>query len=237
MPIRSKADLRTALTAAIHANTTGAITPAVHHALLTDIIDSSAAGAGSPARDRLQWHPVSGWTPVSADNTQFLVVTPENHFPALQAALVAHLTAGGNENDLHGLPAFVSTRLSSYVSIGGSATSGNDALLADLWPVGDDPPFLWLVSPVAFDWLTLSRVNASTRLDNAATGQIVESMQSFTRVAWTLTINDVPYEIGRYHTQLQRPVDLQPTPDQAALRFQFRYAAPAPSAPVVVQVL
>ena len=237
MAIKSKADLRVDITAAIHANATGAITPAVHHALLTDIIDSSAAGAGSPARDRLKWHPADGWVPVSDTQVQYLVVTRLDTFATLQAALVALLTAGGNEGAYPGVPAFVSTRLSSYASIGGANTSGNDALLSDLWPLGATAPFVWLLTPSPFDLLGRSRANISTRQDNAATNTILESMVSFGRLPYTVDVNGAAYEVGRYRTMLDRPVDDPATPDEAAFRVQYRYAPAPAGVPTVTQVV
>ena len=237
MAILTKAALLAELDVKLPANNTGAITPAEHKALLRDIIDSSAAGAGSAVRSRLQWNAATGWTPVSDASDLYLVVNRADDFVALQAALVAHLTMGGSENYLPGVPAFVSTKLSSYASIGGANTSGNDADLAVLWPVGQPPPFVWLCSPQPAGWLTRSRANVSTRQDNAATGQLVESMVSFGRLPYTILIDDAAYECGRYRTMLDRPVDDPSTPLEAAFRIQYRYAAPPPELPVVTQVL
>ena len=236
MAILTKAALLAELDAKLIDNDTGAITPTVHKALLRDIIDSSAAGAGSAVRSRLQWHVIDGWVPVSDAITQFLIVTRTDSFANLQAALVAHLTAGGNENYLAGIPAFVSTRLTSYASIGGGNTSGNDAPLADLWPLAGDPPFVWFASPSPFERLERSRANVSTRQDNAATNTLLESMVSFGRLPYRIDIDGAEYEVGRYRTMLARPVDVAATPLEAAFRVQYRYAPAPPEVPVVTQV-
>ena len=163
--------------------------------------------------------------------TQFLIVTRTDSFANLQAALVAHLTAGGNENYLAGIPAFVSTRLTSYASIGGGNTSGNDAPLADLWPLAGDPPFVWFASPSPFERLERSRANVSTRQDNAATNTLLESMVSFGRLPYRIDIDGAEYEVGRYRTMLARPVDVAATPLEAAFRVQYRYAPAPPEVP------
>ena len=237
MALLTKAQLLAELDAKLLDNVTGEITPTVHKALLRDIIESSAAGAGSEVRSRLQWHAVNGWVPVADTAVQYLIVGRSDSFASLQAALAAHLTAGGNENYLAGIPAFVSTRLSSYASIGGANTSGNDAPLADLWPVGGDPPFVWLCSPAPFDRLERSRANVSTRQDNAATNTILESMVSFGRLPYRIDIDGAEYEVGRYRSQLARPVDDAATPLEAAFRVQYRYAPAPPEVPVITQVL
>ena len=134
-------------------NNAGAISPADVRGVLDDAVDSLVpAIGGSSVLDRLQWNATDGWAPVSAVTTQYLVVTRADDFPILQEALVALLTLGGNEDAFPAVPAFVSTRLSSYASIGGANTGGNDALLSDLWPLGQSAPFVWLVTPKAF-WL------------------------------------------------------------------------------------
>ena len=235
MSILTKTALLAELNAKLPDNDTGAIVPSQHRALLKDVIDSSAAGAGSDVLDRLQWHP-SGWTAVSDVQTQYLIATRSEDYGTLSAALIRALTAGGSEVDLPTLPGFVSTRLGSYLTLGGTATGGNDALLSDLWPVGSDAPYIWLATPTAYRLLSRSRVNVSTRRNNANLDPELEPLQSFGAVNYTIEINAVPYLVGRYHTQLQRPVDDPAAPDEAALRFQFRYSAPPPAAPVITQV-
>ena len=51
-----------------------------------------------------------------------------------------------------------------------------------------------------------------------------------------LEIDGVPYEVGRYRTSLARPVDAQATPNEAALRFEYRFAAPDPETPTVTRL-
>lgn len=236
MSIFTKTQLLAEVTAKITDNVTGAITAPSHAALLRDIIDSSAAGAGSDVLDRLQWHPTTGWTPTSPVQTQYLIATAVDDFDTLRRAIVQALTAGGSEADLPGIPAFVSTRLGSYLSLGGANTGGNDALLDDLWPVGSNPPFVWLVTPTAFRYLSRSRVNVSTRRNNSNLDPQLEPLAVFGATAYTIVINETPYDVGRYRTQLARPIDDQASPDEAALRFQYRFSAPAPAAPVVEQI-
>ena len=85
--------------------------------------------------------------------TQYLVVTRSDDFPTLQSALVGLLTLGGREAAQPAIPAYVTTRFFSVATIGGVNTSENDALLSDLWPTGEQPPFVWLVTPEAFSRL------------------------------------------------------------------------------------
>ena len=237
MALLTKSALLAAVGAKLADNDTGAITPVVHRSLLTDIVESSAAGSGSEVLDRLQWHSVTGWTPTSAVQTQYLVATRADDFGTLRRTIVQALTAGGSEADLPNIPAFVSTRLGSYLSLGGVSTGGNDALLADLWPIGGDPPWVWLVTPAAFQYLERSRVNVSTRRNNANLDPQLEPLARFGAVNYTIVINGTPFLVGRYRTMLARPVDDPAAPDEAALRFQYRYAAPPAAAPVVEQVL
>ena len=115
-------------------------------------------------------------------------------------------------------------------------TSGNDALLSDLWPTGDGAPFVWLVTPEGYGWLQRSRVTISTRQDNSGAGTEVESNVRFGRLPWRVSIDGVPYSVGRYRTSLARPVDAQATPDEAALRYEYGYAAPDPESPTVTRL-
>ena len=115
-------------------------------------------------------------------------------------------------------------------------TRGLDALLSDLWPPGEQPPFVWLVTPQAFSWLQRSRVTVSTRVDNSGAGTEVEAGVRFGRLPYRVSVDGVPYEIGRYRTSLARPVDAQATPDEAALRFEYGYAAPMAETPTVTRL-
>ena len=237
MATRTKAELEAALAAGLAANNTGAITPSVHRALLQDILDSGPNGiAGSDVLTGVQWVDGLGWQAVSDVQTQYLAVTAVDDFDTLRRALVQHLTAGGNENELANIPAFISIRTSSYISVGGAATSGRDANLADLWPLNADAPFVWLLSPVRYGWLDRGRVNVSTRVDNANADPHLEPLQRFGATAYRITINGVPYDVGRYHTGLARPVDVIATPNEAALRFQYRFSAAPAGAHVVEQI-
>ena len=237
MATRTKAELEAAADSAIHQNDTGAITPAVHRALLQDILDSVPSGVnGSAERPALAWTAAGRWEAVSDIATQYLAVTREDDFDTIRRSLIHLLTAGGNEGAFPNVPAFVSTRTSSYMSIGGANTSGNDALLSDLWPVGEAAPFVWLLSPSAFGWLDRGRVNVSTRVDNSGGGTLLESLVHFGRLPYQILINGAAYDLGRYQTSLARPVDDAATPDEAALRFQYRYAPPPPAAPTVTLV-
>ena len=119
---------------------------------------------GSAALDRLQWNSHDGLDP----GVRRLHAVPRRDpqqkiFTTLQQALVGLLTLGGNEAAQPAIPAYVTTRFFSIATIGGVNTSGNDALLSDLWPPAERPPFVWLVTPEAFGWLQRSRVTVSTR--------------------------------------------------------------------------
>ena len=115
-------------------------------------------------------------------------------------------------------------------------TRGLDALLSDLWPTGHGAPFVWLVSPQAFSWLQRSRVTVSTRVDNSGAGTLVEGNVRFGRLPYRVEIDGVPFEVGRYRTSLARPVDASATPDEAALRFEYGYAAPMAESPTVTRL-
>ena len=237
MPIKTPAELKALILAAFTDNDTGDILPAAARGFFDDAVDSLVpASGGSDALDRLQWNSATGWTPVSAVSTQYLAVTRSDDFQTLQAALVGLLTLGGNEAALPAVPALVTTRFFSQATIGGVNTSGNDALLSDIWPVGERPPFVWLVTPTAFGWLNRSRVTVSTRVDNRGAGTLVESNARFGRLPYRVSVDGVPYEVGRYRTSLARPVDAQATPNEAALRFEYRFAAPDPETPTVTRL-
>ena len=235
MARRSKAELEQQINTAIVQNDTGAITADVLRGIMQDILDSSPAGVGSDVLNEISWTS-AGWTPVSSNATQYLIATSKVDFDTLQRSLIQALTAGGSEVDLPNIPAFVSTRLNSYLSLGGTATGGNDALLDDLWPLGTNPPLIWLVTPTRFEWLDRSRVNVSTRRNNFNLDPQLESLASFGRLPYTITINGIPYDVGRYRTSLARPVEDPANLGQAALRFQYRYSAPPPGAHIVNQV-
>ena len=130
----------------------------------------------------------------------------------------------------------MTSRFSSYLTLGGTETNGSDALLADLWPIGDDPPFIWLITPVRYGWIGRARVNVQTRRNNANLDEEREDMAVFGVLPYTLTINDVPFDVGRYRTSLARPVDDPDAMNEATLRFLYRYAGAPPAVPVVTRV-
>ena len=238
MAIKTPEQLKIDILAAFSDNDLGEILPADARGFLDDAVDSLVpAHGGSAALDRLQWNATTGvFSPVSDVSTQYLVVTSSDDFQTLQAALIALLTLGENEGAFPAIPAFVSTRLLSHATIGGVDTGGNDALLSDLWPTGERPPFVWLVTPEAFSWLQRSRVTVSTRVDNSGAGTLVEAGVRFGRLPYRVSVDGVPYEIGRYRTSLARPVDASSTPDEAALRYEYRFAAPDPETPTVTRL-
>ena len=237
MAIKTPAELKALIVAAFTDNDTGDILPAAARGFFDDAVDSLVpASGGSDALDRLQWNSATGWTPVSAVSVQYLVVTRSDDFQTLQAALVGLLTLGGNEAAQPNIPAFVTTRFFTLAVVGGVNTRGNDALLSDLWPTGERPPFVWLVTPHAFSWLQRSRVTISTVVDNRSEGIEVESNIRFGRLPYRVEIDGVPFEVGRYRTSLARPVDASATPDEAALRYEYAFSAPDPETPTVTRL-
>ena len=237
MAIKTPAELKALILAAFTDNDTGDILPIAARGFLDDAVDSLVpAHGGSAALDRLQWNSATGWTPVSAVSTQYLVVTAADDFTTLKKALVGLLTMGGNEAAQPAIPAYVTTRFFSLATIGGVNTRGLDALLSDLWPTGEGAPFVWLVTPEAFAWLQRSRVTVSTRVDNSGAGTEVEAGVRFGRLPYRVEIDGVPFEVGRYRTSLARPVDAQATPDEAALRFEYGFSAPDPESPTVTRL-
>ena len=108
MATLTKAELEALILQRIHDNDTGAIDPGTHRQVLQDLLDSGPIGvAGSPTLDRVQWVDGLGWQAVSDVTTQWLVATRVDDFDTLCRALVQHLTAGGNENDLPGIGVWV----------------------------------------------------------------------------------------------------------------------------------
>ena len=237
MAIKTPAELKALILSAFTDNDSGDIIPADARGFLDDAVDSLVpAHGGSAALDRLQWDTTTGqFAPVSAVDTQYLVVTSSDDFVTLQRALVGLLTLGGNEAALP-VPAYVTTRFFSLAVVGGVNTRGNDALLSDIWPPGEQPPFVWLVTPQAFSWLKRSRVTVSTRVDNSGAGTLVESNVRFGRLPYRVEIDGTPFEVGRYRTSLARPVDAQATPDEAALRYEYGYSAPDLESPTVTRL-
>ena len=237
MAIKTPAELKALIISAFTDNDTGDILPIAARGFLDDAVDSLVpAHGGSSVLDRLQWNATTGrFEPVSAVDTQYLVVTARDDFVTLQRALVGLLTLGGNEAAQPAIPAYVTTRFFSLATIGGVNTSGNDALLSDIWPPGEQPPFVWLVTPQAFSWLRRSRVTVSTRVNNSS-GTLVEADVRFGRLPYRVEVDGVPFEVGRYRTSLARPVDAADTPDQAALRFEYGFAAPQAETPTVTRL-
>ena len=62
-------------------------------------------------------------------------------------------------------------------------------------------------------------------------------MASFGRLPYLVDIDGTPFDVGRYRTSLARPVDAQATPDEAALRYQYRFAPPPPETPSVTKII
>ena len=106
MAIKTPAELKAIIRAIYTDNDTGDILPADARGFLDDAIDSLVpAHGGSAALDRLQWNATTGvFSPVSAVDTQYLVVTAADDFTTLKKALVGLLTLGGNEAAQTGHP-------------------------------------------------------------------------------------------------------------------------------------
>ena len=207
MAIRTPEELKALIVQAFSDNDTGDIIPIDARGFLDDAVDSLvSAHGGSAALDTLQWNSATGWTPVSAVDTQYLVVTRSDDFVTLKQALVGLLTLGGNEAAQPAIPAYVTTRFFSLATIGGVNTRGLDALLSDLWPTGDRCA-VCLASDAGSVRLaaTQSRVTVSTRVDNSGAGTEVEAGVRFGRLPYRVEIDGVPFEVGRYRTSSGAP--------------------------------
>ena len=238
MATRTKAELITKLAERLPANDTGAIVPDVHRAMLTDLLDSAPIGiAGSPALPGVAWIDGAGWQAVSDTTVQFMVVTRTDDFGVLGRAIRQALQAGGTRVYLPGIPAYVSQRLSSWVVISEQVSSTN-GVLDELWPPGSSPPFFWMVSPTRWQWLARTRIDAWT-LASGISGatRFDDADRNPSAVGYTVEIDHVPYLVGRFLTGLARPLGDPANPNQASLRFKWRYDSPAEATPTVTQVL
>ena len=112
MAIKTPAELKALILATFDDNDVGSILPADARGFLDDAVDSLVpAHGGSAALDRLQWNATTGvFSPVSAVDTQYLVVTAADDFTTLKKALVGLLTLGGNEAALPAIPAYLTSR-------------------------------------------------------------------------------------------------------------------------------
>ena len=106
MAIKTPDQLKALILSAFTDNDSGDILPADARGFLDDAVDSLVpAHGGSAVLDRLQWNATTGrFEPVSAVDTQYLVVTARDDFVTLQRALVGLLTLGGNEAAATGHP-------------------------------------------------------------------------------------------------------------------------------------
>ena len=142
-----------------------------------------------PSASRLQWHPArrmdAGERPTS-DLYSWSINRVESLSPALQDALVAHLTLGGSENYLAGHPGVCERRkLSSYASVGGIRR--RVATMRRWRTCGQSAAILrylcWLCSPVAarIGWNGVAREREHARRQRGHRTDSGEYGESFTQ--------------------------------------------------------
>ena len=242
MAIRTPAELKAAVLAMFADNNTGDIIPADARDFLDDQIDSAVPSVGgSDVLNEIR-HMNGAWKAISTKSQEYMVLTRTDDFDTLRRAIVRGLqTGGGRESYESGLPSIFGYRPRTINNTGGPGASGGrtDGPISTMWPVGEAAPFLWLMSPSLYGYMARSTINFITWADGFATDPHTATDDVGT-LPYTITIDGVPYDVGRNQTSLARPDPANSTAgheDEIVFRFRYLYTVPPEAAPVVLQVL
>ena len=242
MAIRTPAELKVAVAAMFADNNAGDIIPADARDFLSDQIDSAVPSVGgSDVLNEIR-HINGAWKAISTKSQEYMVVTRADDFATLRIAIIRGLQTGGAQaNYESGLPSLFQFRARSTTVIGAVGASGGrpSAPLGTMWPVGDAPPWVWLLTPSSLGYLARTPVRFRTWPDQFRTVQIEETEDAGI-LPYTITIDGVPYDVARNRTSLARP-DIADAADPTALdasqfRISYLYLTPPVTSPVVLQV-
>ena len=179
---------------------------------------------GTEALDELRWRN-NTWTPISPVATTYIAMTRGNTFTSLNQLF----TDVSGEAGGYGFSADGALRPANAVISASNRTGETWELTVDaIWPVGEDAPFVWLITPTFHDWQPNFTAHFTT--ENGQ-GQ-VESIRDVVIPAapWTLTIDGVPFQVAIIEMPLARPIDTD------WMSVSFLYTAPAATARVVLEV-
>ena len=240
MARRTKAELDAAVASMFPDQSTGEITPERVRDYLLDLSDSSAAGvAGSDTLNEIRWTGAE-WEAISSVTTQHQVVTREDTFDSVKRGILRGLEAGGTSHYDAGVPSYwTSTGGYNLLVIGAANSGGSNAPLDILWPAGEDPPFLWVLSPAHTGWNARMRAEITSQPDNTAQGSVTERDRTFGAMTYEVAINDVPFEINRYRIAVARPdpADADANrPNEEQVRIRYSYSSPPEPSATVVQI-
>ena len=159
---------------------------------------------GSDALDELRWTG-GAWTPVSPLTTQYAAWTRAGTYESLETLFNAVAgEPGGLGASGDGLLFNLNREslVSNRVQIGLTINATLDAI----WPSGETPPFIWLVSPSFHGWLPNYTVAAFTRPGDSAIAAQGETAD-FVIEPYIVAIDGVPYDVGVVQCPLTRPND------------------------------
>ena len=179
---------------------------------------------GTDALDELRWRNGT-WTPISPVATTYIAMTRGNTFTSLNQLFTdVAANAGG-----YGYSADGAIRPANAVISASNRTGETWSITTDaVWPVGEDAPFIWLITPTFHDWQPNFTANISTQISSG----VVERQRGVTLppAPWTLTIDGVPFQVVVAQVTITRPLDTE------WLSVSFTYTAPVETARVVLEV-
>ena len=141
---------------------------------------------------------VSGWEAVSTHELLYSALTRGNTWVSLKATVDE--VADQEDGTGYGVDSIFLTSTSISFSDRNGWPLGPD----DVWPVGEDPPYFWLLTPDYHKWLADYTYYSRTE----GPGNLVEYNQNLILVeqAYKVLINDIPYQVGLGQVNTVRPM-------------------------------
>ena len=158
---------------------------------------------GNEALDELRWRNGT-WTPISPVTATYIAITRGNTFTSLNQLFTDVATnTGGVGYSANGalLPANRAISASNRTS----DPSGWPITVDAIWPVGEDAPFVWLITPTFYDWQANFTANFIT--ENGTDRVELINGVAFPNAGFSLTIDGVPFQVAALVLPLARPVD------------------------------
>ena len=203
---------------------------------LAEIVVESSGNlpAGTAVLNRLHWSGTA-WVASSEETQTYLALTRDSTFTDVDQALTALLMMGGRVIPPNGDTVTSTLEYSAYLGTRGTAFAESDGggkftnQITNVWPAGGPPPFLWVLSPAAFDWID----NYSGIIDPHDSLGIDDTSLAMTVERDKLTINGVPYDWAYVQLTGDRPPTTRPQDSGAPWYYVgVRYAIPA-TTPVI----
>lgn len=185
---------------------------------------TGAAGAGvvqgTAARPQLRWDAVnSRWNAVSTIRTSYLAMTRGGTAQHLASLFMAVAGMPGDIGEYTGNYLYHPSNTVFSLYTAASGRRDDEPKLEDLWYVGNESPWFWLITPTYYKLIPNFQYNFRSRI---AGTDVQEDIQAVA-LPWHLVIDGVQYDVAQAQTTLSRPADT----DNGSIGIFYQYTQPS----------